>query len=336
MGIAASVDDAITGLLNATVSSKSAALSASLAPLAITGATVYFIMMGFAYARGDVSEPLHSFVWKAIKITFLAGLSLAAGEYQTTILNGWDALEIALIESISGSTSVGNLIDDLAKPFADLGEQLWNEAVVGYVPNLALLFAAGMVAIAELFIFGLGLGFYLLAKVGLAVVLAVGPAFLMCAMWPGTEKYTETWIGQALNFVILKVLVATSIVMLTSFVSQFAQHIAVSGDTSNVITATTSLMLACGALGIVMLNLPQIAAALSGGASISGIGRTVAHALIHKLGRPGNPGPSAKSSTKGGGSISPARTGSTGAKTSAALRKPLYQRNTIEQLHTKR
>ena len=327
MGIAEEVEKAIEIMLTSFVSSKSAALCAALAPIAITGATIYLLIMGFAIMRGDANDPLHTFVWKFFKMALIAGIALSAGEYQVTVMQGTEGIEGALIESMSGLTSVGALIDEFAKPFADLGQQIWNQAVTGFWPNFGLIAAAGFVAIAQCVIFAIGLGFYLLAKVALAVVLAIGPVYILCAMWPGTEKYTESWLGQLLNYVILKVLVATSIVMLTTFVSQFAAHIAVTSDAVNVIRATTSLLVCCASLGIVMLNLPQIAAALSGGASISGIGRTIGRALLDMMNRPKK-----EKSSPAGGEISQARGRGQGTGPAPPPRKPLYQRNTIERL----
>lgn len=330
MGIAQEIEAAIDEILTSTVSSASVSLCAALAPIALTGATIYLIVMAFTISRGDAGDPVHTIVWRSFRMALIAGIALSAGAYQANVIEGTAALESALIESMSGMHSVGALIDEFAKPFDELGVQLWNQAVVGFWPNFGLMAAAGAVAIAECFIFCLGLGFYLLAKVALAIVLAIGPAFVLCAMWPATEKYTESWIGQVLNYVVLKVLVATSIVMLTSFVSQYAAHISTTPDTANVISSTTSLLLCCGALGIVMLNLPQIAAALSGGVSIAGIGRTVGRALLDLMNRPAKakPAPAAKPA---GGDIFPGG----GSSTSGPLpppRAPLFQRNTIERL----
>lgn len=328
MGIAQEVESAIDVMLTSFVSSKSAALCAAMAPIAITGATIYLLAMGFATMRGDANDPLHTFVWKSFRMALIAGIALSAGTYQMVIMQGAEGIEGALIESMSGLKSVGALIDEFAAPFNDLGQQIWNQAVVGFWPNFGLIAAAGAVAIAECFIFAVGLGFYLLAKIAFALVLAIGPAYILCAMWPSTEKYTESWLGQLLNYVLLKVLVATSIVMLTSFVSQFASHIAVTADAVNVIRATTSLIVCCGALGIVMLNLPQIAAALSGGASISGIGRTIGRALLDMLHRP----PKDKPPQPAGGEISSGRGRGQGTGPPPPPRQPLFQRNTIERL----
>jgi type IV secretion system protein VirB6 len=327
MGIGEEVEKALDFLLVSFVTSKSAAMCAALVPIAITGATIYLLVMGFAIMRGEANDPLHTFVWKSFRMTLIAGIALSAGEYQTTIADGTDALVGAFLESMSGFTSVGAVVDDIARPFSELGQQIWNQAVTGFWPNFALIAAAGAVAVAEFLMFAIGLGFFLLAKVALALVLAVGPAFVLCAMWPGTEKYTESWLGQVLNYVVLKVLVAVCILMLTDFASKFAAHIQVTADTVNVVKATTSLACCSGALVIVMLNLPQLAAALSGGASISGIGRTIGRALLDMMNRPKK-----DKSPPAGGEISQARGRGQGTGPLPPPRKPLYQRNTIEQL----
>lgn len=331
MGIGQAVETAIEGMLQTFVASKSEALCIAIVPIALTGATIHLLIMGLAIVRGEANDPLHTFVWRCFRTAFIASIALSAGSYQSSIVDGVSGIEGALIQAMSGFTSVGALVDDMAQPFADLGQQLWSKAVVGFWPHFGLIAAAASVAIAEFFIIAIGLGFYLLAKVALSLVLAVGPVFILCAMWPGTEKYTESWIGQALNFVILKVLVAASIAMLMTFASQFAGHINVNQDALNVIKATSALVMCSGALGVVMLNLPQLASALAGGASISGIGRTIGRAIIDTLNRPGNAG---AKSPHGGGEIAPdgGRRGESTTGPAPPPRQPLYHRNTIEHI----
>lgn len=327
MGIGVEVENALDYLLLSFVSSKSTAMCTALIPIAITGSTIYLLVMGFATMRGDANDPLHTFVWKFFRISLIAGIALSAGEYQRTIVDGTDALVAAFLESMSGFTSVGAVVDDIAKPFSELGQQLWNHAVTGFWPNFALIAAAGAVAIAQFLMFAIGLGFFLLAKVALSLILAVGPAFILCAMWPGTQKYTESWLGQMLNYIVLKVLVAVCILMLTDFASKFAAHIQVTTDAVNVIKATTALVCCSGALVVVMLNLPQLASALSGGASIAGIGRTIGKAALDMMNRPTKSKP-----PPAGGEISAGRGPGQGTGTPPPPRKPLFQRNTIERL----
>ena len=318
MAVATEVEAAIDTLLNTLVSSKSAAICSALAPLAITGVTIYVITMGWAIMRGEAHDAFHTFLWKTFKIALIVGIALSAGEYQGTAVDGIQGIQGAFVQAFGNANTIGGLIDNMATPYDVLGQQLWSEAVTGVVPDIALLAAAALVALAQAFLFIVGLGMYLLAKVALALVLAVGPAFIFCAMFPATQKYTESWIGQALSFVLLNVLIGACITMLTSFASQFAAGIQANIGNTAIIKDCGALLLCSGALGIVMLNLGQLASALAGGTSIQGIGREIGRAMTG--GRP-----RAAQALGGGGSIDHAGGGSGGSQ-------PLYQRNVLDNI----
>jgi type IV secretion system protein VirB6 len=332
MGIASEVEASVDALLSSAITSKSAAFCDALIPIAIVGVSIYLATFGFAIMRGEANNTMQTVLWKCFRISLIAGLALSVGTYHTYVVEGTSALEVAYIQTLSpSSTTVGALIDDLDRPFVELGSKLWQQGVTGFWPNYSLLGGAALVAIAQFILFAISLGFYLLAKVGLSLVLAVGPVFVLCAMWPATEKYTESWLGQVLNYVFIKVLVAACLVSLTAFASQYAAHIEENTDAINVIKSATSLILCAGALAVIMLNLPQLASALTGGASISGIGRTIGRGLLDLLNKPGRQ----KSPPPKGGDIKPVpRPGEAGSPPSP--RQPLYNRNTIERLRNLR
>lgn len=332
MGVATQVETAIDTLLAGFVSSKSAAIAASLAPIAITGVTIYVIIIGWAIMRGDAQDPFHTALWKFFKITFIGALALGGAQYQSAIVDGITGIQGALISSFGPASSVGGLIDAMSLPYEDLYSTLMSEATTGVVPNLSLFLAGVIVALAQCVLLVIGLGMYLLAKVALALVLAVGPAFILCAMFPATQRFTESWLGQALAFVMLNVLIAASISMLTSFASQFAEHIKANVGTTSIMKDVVALLMVSGALGVVMLNLPTIATALTGGASISGVGREIGRAVMDRLGRKKDPKPQPE-----GGEIKPNANGDVipherSGGGSRGGSKPQYQRNVIENI----
>jgi type IV secretion system protein VirB6 len=327
MGIGVQVEDAIDLLLGTFVSAKSAAISSALVPLALSGVTVSLLFTARAVLAGELREPLLDVMWRIATISFIVSLALGVGTYQTGVVDTTNEIERGMIATLSGATSIGMLIDDLARPYSDLGQQLWNRAVTGFWPNFGLLAAAAGVAIIQVALFAVGLGLYLLAKVGLALVLAIGPAFILCAIWNATQKYAESWLGQALNFVVLKVLIALSIQMLNEFASEFAAHIDAGMDAINLIKAVIALFCCGAALFVVMLNLPMLASALAGGGSISGIGRTIAHAMLYRALRQR----STPIAPRGGGSIQ-GQANRTNQSNDLAPRAPLFQRNTMDHI----
>ncbi|MES2899570.1 MAG: type IV secretion system protein [Pseudomonadota bacterium] len=314
------------------VNKTSTTLCQDLLPLAITGVTVYLLMIGFSIMRGEAEDSVYTLISKWLRITIIAGIALSAGTYQTFVIGAANGLEVALVKALSGKDTVGILIDDFAEPFEVLGSQIWNEAVNEALPNLSLCAAAALVALAEFFIIPISIGIYLLAKVAFHLTLAIGPAFILCAMWPATEKYTESWIGQLVNYVILKALIAGCLGMLLFFARDYAEHLANKKDMVNILTACVTLMISCIALGIVLLNLPQIASALAGGASLAGIGKHVGRSLMDLLKKKDQP-------NQKGGEISPGgngRGGRTGAsKGQPIAAPPLYNRNAISKLNRK-
>lgn len=320
MGIGTILEEAMDTILDGYVSSTSASVCDAIGPIVITVITIYIILMGFSVVRGESDDPVTDVVWRFIRISFIAGIALSVGEYQTVIVDGVGAIEGAFIEALSGSASIGGVIDNVGEPFEALGNELWGNAVTGFWPNFTLLFAAAIIAIAQAALFIIGLGMYVLAKVALALSLAVGPVFLFMAMFPATQKYTENWLGLLLNYTMLKVLVAASITMLTIFAEQFATHL-VETDGENALSSALALLISVGALIVVLLNLPTIAAALTGGASLSGIGSAVARFVVR--GRNPSP-PKTSGNDSGGGEIRYSGNSSRGGRNPII---PLYQAN---------
>lgn len=326
MGIAQDIDAAINLMLNNFVITKSEAVCAMLTPIALSALSIYWMLTGLAIAQGRHPQPMKEIIAKLFLASWVTALALSTGTYQLLVVGGLDAIGGAFIEAMSGKTTFAELMDNLADPFVILGSKLWSEATVGIVPRVALIFAAALCSLAQSILFSVGLGFYLLAKVSVALTFAVGPGFIFCAISPLTQKYAETWLGQTLNYIFLKVFVCVSVIMLTSFASQFAEHITSHLDTINIIEASCGLLLISIALVIVIAFHPQLASALFGGASVAGVGRAISFSLLQWLTQTVPSGSGTQKNTV-------RRVPSTPAKPVNTVRQaPLYQRKAVNSL----
>lgn len=271
MGLITNVETAVDGLLVNYVSTYSAAFCSAIAPLAATGVTVYLILMGWAVSRGETNDPLHSVLVKFAKIAFVGGIALSAGEYQATVVDGINGLQVA-IANVFNAASLGAAIDNALLPFETLGAALWSESVTGPLPNLALVAAAGLVSISEAVIVVVALGMYLLIKVGMALILALGPLFIFCAMFPATQRFAEGWLNQALHYAVSSGILAGLITMLYSIAQQFAGHVYANIGSTNIVNDTVALAGLTMALSVAVLNTKTFASQLTGGAAMQGIG----------------------------------------------------------------
>jgi type IV secretion system protein VirB6 len=288
MGLATEMETAIDGLLNTFILSKSAALCSALIPLAITGVTIYIITMGWAIMRGDTNDSFHTALWKFFKITIIGAVALGGGAYQSVIVSFIQGIPGVFFDAFGGTSTMGGTIDNMGAPFTALGSALIDKGTK-LVPSIYLIIAGLAVFAAEAVLFVVGLGLFLLTKVSLALILAVGPVFVLCAMFPATQRFTESWIGQALNYVLMNALIGISFSMLTSFAKQYAASILASMGSSPVVFSDIAALVSVSlTLAVVLLNLNSIASALAGGASIGGIGRDIARAAPAAAGAVGS------------------------------------------------
>ena len=177
----------------------------------------------------------------------------------------------SLPKEISNAIAGGGLDMKSGQPF----DQLLNKGISKSQPKI--YDQAGMTDIAPaliaaiLLVFTAVSGFLqfaimLYAKVGLALVLALGPIFIALMLFEATRTFGEAWTRQLANFVILHVLVVALIgLMLTTvghFVDKYGANAATGGQ---LIVGAVAISAVLGLAAYIALQLPEIAGALAGG-----------------------------------------------------------------------
>ncbi|TKT75683.1 type IV secretion system protein [Aquamicrobium sp. LC103] len=229
--------------------------------------TLYVILYGFLVLRGSVQEPVMDFAFRAIKLAIILMLVRDAAVYQAYVTSVFfDALPREVSEALNtaGAPSA-TTFDSLLDKGQSAANDIWAQAAWPVDPLTSI---AGLVVVVVTFIVAsIGYVVSLYARVALAIVLAIGPIFIALAMFQSTRRFTEAWIAQLANFVILQVLVvAIGSLLVSSFATMF----------TTVETYSDVLMrpIAVGAVGLASLyvfyQLPGIASALAaGGASLN-------------------------------------------------------------------
>jgi type IV secretion system protein VirB6 len=284
MGIATDVLTEMTELLDGFVVRKSAAMVGAVAPFVVVALTIYILLIGWQIARGHSQDTLPTLLVRVFRIALILALALAAGTYQGTVAGTIDGLGTHLIAAVTDFPDAGAFLDDVLASYQRIVQQLGALAMQGTVPNFIYLIAMALVLLAGLVATVIGLGMLVLAKVMLALVLAVGPVFLFLAIFPGTQRYSEQWLGQALNYAFLNVLVLIVIAMIGDLGSHFLAELPdPPTDAVNALLASISLVVIVATTVFVMLNLNNLATALTGGISLGEVGRGIAHGAVQAL-----------------------------------------------------
>lgn len=229
--------------------------------------TLYVILYGFMILRGSIQEPIMDFAFRAMKLAIILLLVRNASDYQAYVSTlFFETLPREVSQALnSGTQPSASIFDALLDKGQKSARDIWSRASwpVDIVTGIG-----GMLVIGASFIVAaIGYIVSLYARLALAIMLAIGPVFIALAMFQSTRRFTEAWIGQLANFVILQVLVvAVGSLLISSIDTTFTAIEAY----SDVLMRPIALCAICLAALYVFYQLPGIASALAvGGASLT-------------------------------------------------------------------
>lgn len=236
------------------------------APLRVA-VMLYIVIYGVAVMRGAIQEPILDFAWRSIRIVAVILLATNAAAYQQYVTGVFfESLPKEISNAIAGSgldMKSGQPFDQLLNKGVEVATQIYEQAgITNIAPALIAAILLVFTAISGFLQFAI----MLYAKVGLALVLALGPIFIALMLFEATRTFGEAWTRQLANFVILHVLVVALIgLMLTTvghFVDKYGANAASAGQSMVGAVAISAVL---GLAAYIALQLPEIAGALAGG-----------------------------------------------------------------------
>ena len=175
----------VDGKLDVFLNERASAAIAVVAGPLRAALVLYVLLYGFAILRGAISEPFTDFAVRSIKLAFIYFLAT------TTAYSSWvtdplfHVLPNTLTQAISGAGTpdVGSAFDQFFNRAAYLADKIAERATpIDFGPWIlaAMVYLVGALAAA------LGFGVVLIAKVALALLVALGPIFIACALLAGS------------------------------------------------------------------------------------------------------------------------------------------------------
>jgi type IV secretion system protein VirB6 len=267
------VDNATSTYITSTVGNVAAAVD----PVAHQCFTLYVILWGFAMYRGMINEPIMDGAFRLMKIGIIMHFAINVGEYSGTIANNLVAFPdylTTLIGNGGAATDSKLVLDKILSDAINSGTSVWEQGSLippGANPGAYLM--ALIIWISALVCTGYAAFLIILSKVALAVIVGIGPIFILCLMFEGTKKFFEAWLGQALNYALVAGLTVAVIKLL------FGMYANAAAGTLTVATSADFGLLSCASMLIlavvcflILMQVQTIASALAGGVSVSTMG----------------------------------------------------------------
>lgn len=252
------------------VSVNVAAVAAAIEPAAVTLAAIYVMVWGFLHLRGAVNEPVLTGAVRIVRLVVVFGVALRLWQYNALIVDTFFEAPVALAAALAGAADPVGTIDALWERGGTVAAFLWekggvfNGDVGYYLAAVIVYLLMGAVCVYTLFLMAL-------ARVALAVLLALGPVFIVLLLFDGTKRFFEAWVAQLANYALVGVLAVLVASLLMTVVEAYADQTAARGAAILTVDALDMLLVS----GLVLLILRQvmpIAARLAGGVALASFG----------------------------------------------------------------
>ncbi|MDG2520513.1 type IV secretion system protein [Caulobacter segnis] len=224
---------------------------------------LYVLLYGFAILRGAIQEPLMDFAVRSIKLTiiYLLATTPAYGDYVTQPL--FHQLPDALSRALGGAAfqDAGGAFDRYIGQTAWLADRITEDAEIWDVMDWLI---ATAVWICGALAAALGFGIVTVAKVALALIVALGPIFIGLSLFEATRRYFFGWLSQAVNYLVLFALIFAVFQLVLAMVADQWESLQAQDA-----MAAGFAFIALSLLGsIFFLQTPTLAAGIAGGASL--------------------------------------------------------------------
>lgn len=235
---------------------------------------LYMVLWGWAMLRGMISEPITDGLVRIVRLSLIVGIALSASRYNTYVVNFlWETPDaLARVVAGAGHEATEQFLDSLWSRVRDTGNRVYERAQASRspIPDFGLIIGAWVIWIAGAIATGYAAFLTALAKMALAILLSLGPIFILLLIFDGTRRFFDAWAGQTLNFVFLAGLAAAAVRLLLGILDHYLgppPGISIAG-----LDEMWPIVLLCAIAWLVMMQLPSIASALGGGIAVSTLG----------------------------------------------------------------
>lgn len=270
MGFFATFSSWLDGQLTSYIGNNTARLSSALEPAIVTLGILYVMFWGYMQLTGRIEEPFITGLRRIMLLVIVLGGALQLWLYNAVIVDTFYNAPAQLAAAVAGAGSPVTTLDVVWQAGGTVAGQLWDRGGVFhgdfgfYIAGVLVWIIMGLVCCYAMFLIAL-------SKIALAVLLALGPLFIMFRLFEGTRRLFDAWLMQLANYGFITVLTVLVGALLLNLIQAYATQTAARGAALATVDAL-DMLLASVIVLLVLRQIMPIAASLAGGSSLSTMG----------------------------------------------------------------
>ncbi len=267
------VDDYIDAFIDAGIAASQGQIATTVASVFGVYLVVYAWMILYGYAEGNVSTIMK----KLGKFALIYALATQSLPYATfvrdflwTIPENIAGVLINIVATADGSiTGNINSIGDVMQVYNDNLSRITDKIARSgrIVPDII---AAGLSLLMQVPVIA-ALFVVLISKVGLSVMIVLGPFLIITSLFGLTKGIFEGWLRQSLTFIMMAILAYAIIALLMSILNAFGNDLA-AGTSALKYTKALPLALIAVVTSIIFTQIPSFSTGIVGGIGLSDLG----------------------------------------------------------------
>jgi len=268
MGFFATFWGWLNGQLATYIGDNTARLAGVLEPAVVTLATIYVMAWGYLQLTGKIEEPLVAGLKRIAMLAIVFGVALRLWLYNTVIVDTFYHAPAQLAAAVIGAQDPVATIDTIWSQGGAVAGYLFNRAgftdLGFYLAGAVIWVLMGALCVYAMFLIAL-------SSIALAVLLALGPLFVVSVLFEGTRRFFSAWIAQLANYGLITILTVMIAALLLKVVQSYATQTAARGSAILTVDAL-NMVLVAALVFLILRQVMPIASGLAGGLSLSSFG----------------------------------------------------------------
>jgi type IV secretion system protein VirB6 len=270
MGFFAEFSAWLGTILATYIGASTAQVAAALEPAILTLGTIAVMVWGYLHLTGQIQEPFVAGLKRILMLAVILGMSLRLWLYNTLIVDTVYLAPGQLAAAVLGAYDPVTIVDQIIFDGGDAANLLLQKAGFFsgdwsyYLAGFFVYLAVGLTAVYTIFLLSL-------ARIALAVLLAIGPLFIALLLFESTKRFFESWLAQLANYALITILTGLVAALMMTLLTTVARQAVAAGDGIEVAQAVR-LCMAAGLIFLVMRQVMPMAAGLASGIALSTYG----------------------------------------------------------------